>query len=315
MPLFRTILIAADFSEGSRASFRVACAIARAAETRAIVLYVAEPMYVAPAVDHFGPQSARFSIVERDPGYYKALTDRLREVYTPGHPLQIEYAVRVGAVADELLREAQGIGADLIVLGTHGRTGLHRLLAGSVAEAVLRQAPCPVLALRSPDPKREFGEIRVILHPTDFSENSADALRVARDLAREEGARLVLLNVIPSEITAEGMALMPVDPVAFRKQLDELRGRLDGPDLKFPVQTLVREGMSVVTEILHAADTLGGDLIVMGTHGRTGLGRLLMGSVAEGVLRHSSCPVLTVRAALPAGIPSTERTAPASVGS
>lgn len=306
MPLFRTILIGADFSERSQDAFRVANSIARESETRVFVLYVAEPMYVAPKTSYYGAQTARFSIVERDPAYYEALKDHLREVYAPDHPLQVEYVTRVGAAADEILCEAEAIGADLIVLGTHGRTGLRRLLAGSVAEAVLRRARCSVLAMRSPTPRHVLGEIRSILCPTDFSDLAADALRVARYLARDQGSRLVLLHVTSNGITAEGMAVMPVDPRVYRERLEELRERLEGPELKFPVQTMVREGMSVSSEILHASETLKSDLVVMGTHGHTGLGRLLTGSVAEGVLRHAACPVLTVRAALPAEIPSSE---------
>ena len=152
MCAFQKILVAADFSEGSCESFRVACALAREGETRVVVLYVAEPMYVAAEPAYFGEQTAQFSIVERDPAYYGALRDRLREAYAPDHPLVVDYGTRVGAAAEEILRAAGELEADLIVLGTHGRTGLRRLLAGSVAEAVLRRAPCPVLALRSGGP-------------------------------------------------------------------------------------------------------------------------------------------------------------------
>lgn len=314
MSLFRTILVAADFSEGTRESFRLAGSIARERETRLFVLNVAEPMYVAPAADYFGVQTARFTVVEREPGYYEALKDRLREVYAPDHPLEMEYCTRVGVPAEEILNAAEEIGADLIVVGTHGRTGLSRFLTGSVAEVVLRRAKCPVLALRTPDPKHEPGEIRVILHPTDFSDRSADALRVARTLARDQGARLILLHVASNEITAEGMAVMPVDPRVYRELLDEMRGQLEGPDLKYPVETQVREGMATAAEIQRAAEELHSDLIVMGTHGRTGLGRVLMGSVAEGVLRHSSCPVLTVRAALPVGASAAKQPIPETVG-
>ncbi len=296
MNAFRTILVAADFSEASREAFRVAASLAREGETRIIVLDVAEPMYAAPEPVYYGQQSAQFTVVERDPAYYEALREHLRESYAPGHPVEVAYRTRVGSAAEEILREAEEAGADLIVLGTHGRTGLRRLLAGSVAEAVLRRAPCPVLALRGPE-RPKSGEIRVILHPTDFSDRSEDALRVARGLARDHGARLVLVHAAPIGVPLDGVPMMPTDPTVYREALDEIRGRLDGPDLKGPVETMVMEG-EPSTEILRAAEELGCDLIVMGTHGRTGLGRLLMGSVAEAVLRHASCPVLTVRAAL-----------------
>lgn len=305
MPLFRTILVAADFSEGTREAFRVASSLASEGGTRVLVLYVAEPMYVAPEPVYFGQQSIQFSVVERAPDYYEAVKEHLRDVYAPNHPLEVEYFTRVGAAAEEILRAAEELDADLIVMGTHGRTGLRRLLAGSVAETVLRRATCPVLALRIADPPREDADVRVILHPTDFSNRSEDARRVARSLARDHGARLVLVHVASYEMTAEGMIAMPTDPAVYRKALDEMRDQLDGKDLKFPVETLLCEG-DAPAEILRAADKLPCDLIVMGTHGRAGLGRLLMGSVAEAVLRRASCPVLAVRPALAAQIPSTQ---------
>src|SRR5262245_45546545 len=113
----RTIVVAADFSDSTRESFRVACAFARAGETRVIVVYVAEPKYVVPETSYFGPQTARFTIVERDPAYYEALEERLREFYAPDHPLEVEYRTRVGVAAEEILRAADEEGADLIVMG------------------------------------------------------------------------------------------------------------------------------------------------------------------------------------------------------
>ena len=83
----------------------------------------------------------------------------------------------------------------------------------------------------------------------------------------------------------------------YQDALEEVRGRLDGPDLNNPVETRLRQG-DAAEEILSSAEELGCDLIVMGTHGRSGLGRLLMGSVAESVLRKARCPVLTVKSPL-----------------
>ena len=99
---------------------------------------------------------------------------------------------------------ADEIGADLIVMGTHGPTLLRRLLAGSVATAVLRGARSPVMALRFAEHPHAAEEIRVIVHPTDFSEGSEAALRVARSLACDRGARLVLLHVAPLYNFLEG---------------------------------------------------------------------------------------------------------------
>jgi nucleotide-binding universal stress UspA family protein len=134
--------------------------------------------------------------------------------------------------------------------------------------------------------------IRTILHPTDFSENSKSAFRVARAVARDCGARLVLLHVVPLPVMLYGPA-----PEAY---LDHVQDELEQIKAKAPktrVEHWLVEG-DPVSEILSAAKESDCDLIVMGTHGRAGLGRLLTGSVAEQVLRKAPCPVLTVKVPL-----------------
>jgi universal stress protein A len=144
--------------------------------------------------------------------------------------------------------------------------------------------------------------IRTILHPTDFSDRSEAVLHVARCLAREHGARLVILHVAPEEVIGGGLPVVPVDPRLYRDSLKEVQSRAEGPDLKFPVETILRHG-DAAEKILYEAERLGCDLIVMGSHGRTGFVRLLMGSVAEAVLRKALCPVLTVKAPFPTPSP------------
>jgi nucleotide-binding universal stress UspA family protein len=136
--------------------------------------------------------------------------------------------------------------------------------------------------------------IRTVLLPTDFSAPSEVALELACSLARGYGARLILLHVAAYEMTGEGMMAAQRDPVYYRDALNEVCDRVIGPDPGFPVETCLREGPPA-EEILRAADDLEADLIVMGSHGRTGLGRLLMGSVAEAVLRRAGCPVLLAK--------------------
>jgi nucleotide-binding universal stress UspA family protein len=183
-------------------------------------------------------------------------------------------------------------------MGTHGRHGLSRLLAGSIAETVLRYSRCPVLALRHQETALRGEPIRVILHPTDFSSGSEASLRAARRLARETGARLIVLHVTPPEIVVEGIGAVGVDQRADRDALEAIRARIEGPDLKCPVEVRLGRG-EPAAEILRVADELGAGLIVMGTQGRTGLERILMGSVAEAVLRRARCPVLIGRSPLP----------------
>jgi universal stress protein A len=134
--------------------------------------------------------------------------------------------------------------------------------------------------------------IKTILVPTDFSEHSETALHFAGALARDYGARIVLLHVIPIPIAPPIDGAIAAPPVSTA---DELRERLEAIDLPgVEVQRRLIEGRPLEGILDTAADS-GCDLIVMGTHGRGGIRRLLMGSVAEGVLRQASCPVLTVK--------------------
>ncbi len=263
-------------------------------KTRLVVLHVAKPNFVAEEPVYYGQQVVQFFPNEPSRAQHEALKQKMRQVYVPDHPLEVEYETREGDTSEEILRMAREIGSDVIVMGTHGRTGLRWMLAGSVAVAVLHGAPCPVLALRSADQPRPTTEIRTILHATDFSVDSEGALRVARLLARDHGARLIILYVERLDVLSDGTPAAEVDPRVFKEALENVRKRVDGPDLKYPVETLLRQGFAP-EGIIETAEEMGCDLIVMGTHGRTGLSRLLMGSVAENVLPKASCPVLVVK--------------------
>jgi nucleotide-binding universal stress UspA family protein len=291
MQLFRTILVAADFSENSVAAFHVACSLNIDTTTRLIVLHVVEPDWVAKTPDYLGQGVVPASTTE---SLHEFLERRMGEVYVPNHPLEVEYRTSEGSAAAEIVRMADSIGADLIVMGTHGRSGLRRLLAGSVAATVLIKAHCSVLALRAGPGAPKTDGIKVILHPTDFSKASEPALGVARSLARDHGARLIVLHVAPVDIYLEGRLAAEFDPADFQRSLDAIRQRLDGPDLKYPVETRLTRSYAA-EGILGTAEDLACDLIVMGTHGRTGLGRLLMGNTAESVLPKADCPVLVVK--------------------
>jgi len=308
MQPFRNILFAADFSENSKAAFRAACSVAVDNESRIIVIHVVEPNWVPQDPVYYGQQSVQFHAAEPDKARHEALKRTMREVYAPDRPLEVDYLTTEGDAALEILRMAGERGCDLIVMGTHGRTGLSRLVAGSVAIAVIRGAQCPVLALRSPEKPRDSQEIRVILHPTDFSVDSEAALRVARWLAWHHGARLVILHVAMLEVLVDGTTAADVDPRDYRDALDEVKKRVDGPDLKHPIETILTRGYTA-PGIIETADDLGADLIVMGTHGRTGLSRLLMGSVAEQVLPKANCPVLVFKPAQRISEPTSDRPA------
>lgn len=137
--------------------------------------------------------------------------------------------------------------------------------------------------------------LKAILHPTDFSPSSEVALKLAASLARDHGARLEVVHVVQPPAVAIGESLL--EP-AWEEIKQEARAALDSlpsPDPALPLEKRLLDG-DPAEQILQAAADLGCDLIVMGTHGRGGLARLLMGSVAEQVVRKAACPVLTLKA-------------------
>jgi nucleotide-binding universal stress UspA family protein len=140
--------------------------------------------------------------------------------------------------------------------------------------------------------------IRTVLHPTDFSDQSDLAFRLACSLAHDYGARLILLHVAEPPVAAYEMGILipppTIDLDLLRRKLQKMHSR----DPKTSVEYRLEQG-DAATEILRVADEINSDVIVLGTHGRTGLGRLLMGSVAEQVLRRAHCPVVTAKGLRP----------------
>jgi universal stress protein A len=137
-------------------------------------------------------------------------------------------------------------------------------------------------------------KIRTILHPTDFSQHADYAWQVACSLARDYGARLIVVHVLAPPTVGYGEFGMLPPEGADRESVEEQLAAIKPKDSSVGVTCFLLEGHGV-TEILRCAKDNQCDLIVMGTHGRKGIGRLLMGSVAEQVVRKASCPVLTVK--------------------
>jgi nucleotide-binding universal stress UspA family protein len=150
---------------------------------------------------------------------------------------------------------------------------------------------------------------RIILHPTDFSQRSQYALSLASSLARHDDARLILLHVWSPPLVPLAAGPAPVRPEDFASsQFDEELRQLRVPDPEVRVERRLEQG-DAATEIIRVAQETHCDLIVIGTHGRTGLERLLMGSVAEQVLRDASCPVLAVKTPFQRQAPPAPRVA------
>jgi nucleotide-binding universal stress UspA family protein len=280
----RTILFAADFSENSVEAFRLACSLAWPGDTLVIVHHVIESdrdaeLQSSPSVEALG--AARES--------------RMREVYVPARPIEVAYRTSEGPAAAEILRTADEIGADLIALGTHGRTGLRRLLAGSVAESVLREARCSVVALHSHGGRPLPERIRVILHPIALSDDNDYTLRASCALAASLGARLVVIHVSPRGVLMDGSLSPQIKPEYYRHFLDSVRKEGEASELSDPADLRLSWG-NIVDGILSEAKDVGCDLIVMGTHWWSWPCRRLMGSVSESVLHAADYPVLLIKA-------------------
>ncbi len=205
----------------------------------------------------------------------------------------INQAGSPGEVISQIALERQ---AELIVIGTHGHTGIQRFLLGSVATAVLRHAPCDVLVCRGSSGASAFSRPLVA---TDFSAAADRALRNASKLAAP-GATIEVVHAwqLPAGswgATLLGQTRFPWSTVrdavltGAQAQADKLRAAYAKFDHPLHVDLVQGPPASVIT---HAAERGGHDLIAIGTHGHRGFRRLLLGSVAESVIRHAPCSVL-----------------------
>jgi len=297
MTAIKRILCPVDFSEFSRHALDSAVAIARQQRATVTALYVVPPpqtVYPAFGIGAFVPYV--YSVEELQE-FQQALERFVAAVDYPIAAVSVE-----ALVVDEILKRAADLPADLIVMGTHGRTGFDRLVLGSVAERVLVKARCPVLTVpgRARDVKPSATRLfRNVLCPTDFSPSSIAALKFAEGLARD-GAKLRVLHVaerLPSWQLVPAMATgAPDDPLVVLAHARERVHHAVPSALRRTgsVEELVAEG-DAGDEILRAAEANRVDLIVMGAHaGRAGL--LGFGSTTHDVLRGATCPVLTLKA-------------------
>jgi len=224
----------------------------------------------------------------------------VREAAEQAHQRGVETVtkVRQGEPYREIIDDAERHGLDLIVMPTHGRRGLERFLLGSTSERVVRRADVPVLTIRPDDDVTVTHPYENVLVPTDGSDCANQALAIGVDIADGEKAALHLLSVIA--ITALGTDARPdIQMEALEESahelLDEATAFADGAGVE-PASKSVEYGPSIHQAILTYIEVHDIDLVVVGTHGRTGFDRYVLGSVTEYLVRTSPIPVLTVRA-------------------
>lgn len=288
------ILCPVDFSEFSRHALDHAAAMAGWYDAQLTVLYVFpnRPMMDVPPPTLAEEDRARLMTQLR--GFAAHLGTRVRPDYL---------VFEAPSIVTGILGQATALGADLLVLGSHGRSGFSRALLGSVTEKVIRHAPCPTLVVpsRAPDRPPE-GPVRFgkILCPIDFSEASIYALEHGIALAEGADAELTLLHVVevPPELNefplSTNVDIEALRAVAEAKLLRRLRELIPEQATTYcTVEAAVQEG-AAYHEILRVAAERHVDLIVMGVHGRGAIDLMVFGSNAARVVRRATCPVLIV---------------------
>jgi nucleotide-binding universal stress UspA family protein len=287
------ILCPVDFSEYSRHAVHLAVALARWYDARLTLLHVFEnrPVMELP------PMTLADADRQRLLGDLRGLTAGL----VPRECVDDVVREAVNA-ATEVVAQVAATRADLLVMGTHGRSGFQQLFLGSITEKVMRTAACPVLIVppRAPDVAADAPvQFRRILCPVDFSESSLNALTWAITLAEEADATLTVLHAVEIPLGADYEGgpdvLREVRAAAAADARRQLHGLIPDQARTFcTIETEIVNGRAHRAVLQRAGDGHA-DLIVMGVTGRGALDRVLFGSTTQHVVRAAPCPILVVR--------------------
>lgn len=298
MTPFRSILFPTDFSACAGHAEEYAFAIAQNSKVPLHIVHVTEmTKFYAAGLDLPGAAVANTieSITEqaRYDLEQAAESARLKGIEVQTHLVS-------GGPHNEVVRLAEDLGCGLIVIGTHGRSGFNKLVFGSVCEKVVRHSHVPVLTIKHPE--YEFvnegviAELKRILCPCDLSGFSNAGTALATALCERFGGTLVLMHVIDTRMDypqfwpeSGPLTSASARPDALRA-VKEVAGQCTG----IATETYVPIGIPH-SEIVRAVKDENIDLVVMATHGRTGIAHALLGSTTEKVVRHAPCPVLTIR--------------------
>lgn len=280
------VLVATDFSHHSDSALKFGLDFAHLYGAQAEIVYVLPTEdYVIAAPD--GMLAARES-ARRD---LLALKNNLRQSRASNEDDDPRLTMLEGPVAESLLEWAHDKKIDLIVVGTHGRGELGKIILGSVAEKIFRQSPVPVLTI-GPNMQRphRLTRVRQILAPCDLTSKSHPAIRYACTLAEAHDSKLVVLHVIEGK--DEGTKFDPERAkMGIRDNLAEIVGKqADGLDVHYRV-----EFGTVASTILDVASDCDTDLVVLGVRPSSGLLDRFMWPIAYALVREATYPVLTIR--------------------
>jgi nucleotide-binding universal stress UspA family protein len=299
-PAMRRVLCACDFSGSSARALGQAIRVARASGAALTVLHV-----IPATVPASGGVASLPNRALLDPGLPVNVTGMLRRFHAHvagegGPAVRATIEVRTGRPADEILKRADALSCDLIVVGSHGRGGFERWALGSVTERLLRRSRRPVLIVPARGPLvTERLRFRTLLWATDFSASAAAALAGALRLAGEGRPRLTALHVVRSRRADLGWrgrsrAAEAVDEIVERARAALREAVPRAARARCRVEERVASGKAHV-EILRLAVERGAELVVIGAQGSDALGRFVFGSTAHKVIRAAPCPVLAAR--------------------
>ena len=297
LPIKR-ILFPTDFSECANHALSYSLILAEKYQAELVMFHV----IVMFQEDPNNPDYRFPDLAESYKKIEKACHKEFDRLCAKWQKLKVKKVVARGfSPAEETLQYAEDNKIDLIVMGTYGRSAISRFFLGSTADRVVRFSLCPVITLRE-EPKefiktRRYGRI---LFPTDYSEYAQKTLKWAVELAKDYNSELDVLHVIeqnipPQYYSAEISSIFELDRHLKKRATKALGHFLDGVNKKeVKIKKFIREGKSDV-EIVKFAEKWSIDLIVMPSHGMSGIERILMGSTTERVVRRARCPVLTVK--------------------
>ena len=295
----KKILYTTDFSDSSLCVFPQAVYLANKYNAElhmlhAIVLHALDPLNPEDKFPEFDNLVRLFKKNAKKRMDYEILNADLKNLNV------VKAQERGFSAAPVILDYCKKNKIDLIVMGTHGRRGIEHLFMGSVAEEVVRLAENPVLTVRKSDDLMPIASKKKILVPIDFSIHSKTALKYALKIAPTYNAKLQLLHVVEESIHpafyASGInSIFEINSQLKSRSKEVIREMLDSVGGK-EVETdiFVVEGRAS-SEIIKFAEEKSSDLIIISTHGLTGIEHLLLGSVTEKVVRMAKCPVLTVK--------------------
>jgi nucleotide-binding universal stress UspA family protein len=285
--MYQNLLVPYDDSEFSRAALLEAAHWARRHQGKLTILHAVffdtEEFGIAP------------ELREKRWGKGRAFTSAAKDRLTSDLGIDAEILYREGDPPEEVLAAAEGTGADLIVMGTHGRRGLSRLLMGSVTSHVIVRSAVDVLAVKKPCSSCR-GAYSSLLVPFDASVQSRRSLERACALAKQDSATVTITYVIPRYEEMLDFMRTPMIEKSLRGEAMRIlgKGQALADTLGCEVKTLIAEGHGG-DEIARAVVKDGHDLVVMGTSGWRGVDKALLGSTAERVIRDAPCPVLVVK--------------------